>query len=185
MRDLYSGSEALIDHIDNWLCKIGTLFLLSMMLVVVSDVVLRYLFNSPIIWSYEIISVYLMPGLFFLSVSHTLKADSHISVDILLNYASRKTRFLLAFISYILAVPPLAIAAGYMIYQTHLQYINNEYFSSGLELPVWTTTILAALGFSMLAVRTLLKAIGFAWSIWASKPLTSLPLISGTEEQFE
>jgi len=185
MSYIYENSERFLDNVDDWLCKVGTIFLYALMLVVVFDVVLRYVFKSPLIWSHEIISYYLMPGLFFLSVSHTLKSDSHISVDILLNYVSEKTRYFLAFISYMLAVPPLMITAFYMIYQTYRQYINDEYFSSGLALPVWTTTILAALGFSMLAVRVLLKAIGFAGSIWTSKPLTKLPLISGTEEHFE
>ena len=183
IRHLYSISEKLIDHLDDWLCKTAACFLFAMMLVVVSDVAMRYLFNSPFSWSYEIISAYLMPGLFFLSVSHALKSNSHISVDIFLNYVSVRSRFVLAAIGHLLAVPPLAFAAFFMTQQTYTEFINQEYFYSGLGLPVWTTTILAPVGFGLLAVRALLKGIGFAGSLWTSEPLTALPQISGSQEE--
>ncbi|HEY8710166.1 MAG TPA: TRAP transporter small permease subunit, partial [Burkholderiaceae bacterium] len=80
-----------IDGLDAVLMAIGGVMLL-LMLLAVADVALRYLFNAPLSWSYEMVSSYLMPGLFFLAVSHTLKAHGHVAVDILHNHLNRTTR---------------------------------------------------------------------------------------------
>ena len=58
-----------IDALDNGLMALGCLMLFSLMCVVVADVSLRYLFNAPLQWSYQVISSYLMPGLFFMAAS--------------------------------------------------------------------------------------------------------------------
>ena len=89
----YVRLRRVIDAIDGVLMLVGCLMLFALMLVVVADVSLRYLFNAPLQWSYEVISSYLMPGLFFMAVSHTLKANAHVSVDILHNYVGRRTRY--------------------------------------------------------------------------------------------
>ena len=88
----FARLRAAIDGLDAALMAIGGGMLLLLMLLVVADVALRYLFNAPLAWSYEVVSSYLMPGLFFLAVSHTLKAHGHVAVDILHNHLGRTTR---------------------------------------------------------------------------------------------
>ncbi|HEX2059972.1 MAG TPA: TRAP transporter small permease subunit, partial [Thermoanaerobaculia bacterium] len=55
---------------------VAGIFMFAIMLVVVTDVVLRYFVNAPLSWSYELISLYLMVGLFFFSLSDALAHHS-------------------------------------------------------------------------------------------------------------
>lgn len=65
------------------LLGLGAVCLFAMMLIVFIDVALRYLFNSPLGFSYDLISLYLMVGVFFFALSDTLRHDEHVRVDIL------------------------------------------------------------------------------------------------------
>ena len=100
-----------IDAVDTVLMGIGGAMLFALMCVVVADVALRYLFNAPLQWSYQVISSYLMPGLFFMAVSHTLKAHAHVAVDIVHNYVSRRTRYVFEMICSAGATPVFALCA--------------------------------------------------------------------------
>ena len=63
---------------------IAACFMFAIMIIVFSDVVMRYVFNRPFSWAYDLISLYIMAGVFFLSLSGTYAVNGHISVDILL-----------------------------------------------------------------------------------------------------
>lgn len=67
----FARLRAAIDLRDTALMAVGGLMLM-LMLLVVADVALHCLFNAPQYQSYEVVSNFLMPGLFFLAVSHTL-----------------------------------------------------------------------------------------------------------------
>lgn len=185
VKKIYDRLDAAVDAIDGIAVAIACILLFALMLVVVADVALRYAFNAPITWSYEVISSFLMPGLFFLSVSHTLRANAHVPVDIVHNYLATRTRYILEAISHLLSTPIFAAVAWFALTQTIEQFKSGDQLASGLELPTWTTTVLLPIGFGLLTLRTLLKAIGFAASIGAKQPFTDLPVISGTEENYE
>ena len=55
----------------------------AIMIIVFSDVVMRYAFNRPFSWAYDLISLYLMAGIFFLVLSEAYTSRAHVSVDIL------------------------------------------------------------------------------------------------------
>src|SRR4051794_18270418 len=55
----------------------------AIMIIVFSDVIMRYAFNKPFSWAYDLISLYLMAGVFFLVLSEAYTERAHVSVDIL------------------------------------------------------------------------------------------------------
>lgn len=185
MREIYKKSQTAIDAIDAIAVSVASVLLFALMVIVVFDVGLRYLFNAPITWSYETIEHFLMPGLFFLSASHTLCANSHVAVDIIHNYLPDRKRYVLEAISHALSTPAFALATYFSALQTLDQFREGTQLGSGLELPTWTTSVLLPVGFGLLSLRALLKAVGFAASIGAREPLAALPAISGTEENYE
>src|SRR6195952_14927 len=62
---------------------IAAIFMFAIMIIVFSDVVMRYAFNRPFSWAYDLISLYLMAGIFFLILSEAYASHAHVSVDIL------------------------------------------------------------------------------------------------------
>ena len=179
---VYDRLRRIVDAIDGALMVVGCAMLFALMLVVVADVALRYLFNSPLQWSYEVISSYLMPGLFFFAASHTLKAHAHVSVDIVHNYVARRTRYVLEALTSTLAAPAFALCAVVSAERTWEDFRTAAASTSGLALPTWTISLMLPLGFGMLTVRLALNAIGYLATLVARCEIEPLPPISGTEE---
>ena len=48
---------------------IAAVFMFAIMIIVFGDVIMRYAFNKPFSWAYDLISLYLMAGVFFLVLS--------------------------------------------------------------------------------------------------------------------
>ena len=78
-----AGAVRAIGAIEAAFEMVTTLLVLGIMFVVFGDVMLRYLFNKPLAWAYDLIGLYLMAGVFFLSLSGTYAAHAHVGVDIL------------------------------------------------------------------------------------------------------
>lgn len=178
----YQRLKRVIDAVDTALMSVGCLMLFVLMLIVVADVTLRYLFNAPLQWSYEIISSYLMPGLFFLAASHTLRAHGHVCVDIVHNYVGRRTRYAFETVSSLLATPVFALATWLSAANTWKDLMAGAESSSGLGLPTWTISVLLPIGFGMLTLRLALHTYGNLASLATGREIKPLPPISGTEE---
>lgn len=182
---MYAWSRRVIDIVDEALVILGSLMLFALMCVVVADVSMRYLFNSPLSWAFDVISNYLMPGLFFLAVSHTLKTHSHVAVDIVHNYVSPKTRYVFETICSVLAFPAFAICSWKAAGVTLVDFQTGATASSGLPIPTWTVSLFLPLGFGLLTVRLALNSIGYFLSLAMNRAVLILPPISGTEEGAE
>lgn len=179
---LYDRARRVVDAIDNVLMVVGCLMLFALMLVVVADVALRYFFNAPLQWSYEVISSYLMPGLFFFAASHTLKAHAHVAVDIVHNYVSRRTRYVLETLVSAFAVPVFAFCTVVSAQHTLDDIRSAATSTSGLALPTWTISLMLPIGFGLLTLRLFINAIGYFATLVSGREVTPLPPISGTEE---
>ncbi len=171
-----------LDAIDNLLMAIGGAMLFALMCVVVADVALRYLFNAPLQWSYQVISSYLMPGLFFMAVSHTLKSHAHVAVDIVHNYVSRRTRYAFELICTLVATPVFALCAVVSAQNTWKDFADAAVSTSGLAVPTWTVSVMLPVGFGMLTLRLALNAYGYAATVFSGREQAPLPPISGTQE---
>lgn len=182
---IYAHLRRAIDAVDGLLVTLGSLMLFALMCLVVADVSLRYLFNAPLQWSFEVISKYLMPGLFFLAVSHTLKAHSHVAVDILHNYVKPKTRYVFEAIGSIVAMPAFAVCAWMAAGVTVEDFRTGAMASDGMAVPTWSVSIFLPVGFGLLALRLLLNSIGYVVSLASGREVLALPPISGTEEGAE
>ncbi len=178
----YRRLGRVVDAIDNVLVTIGCLLLFALMCLVVADVGRRYLFSAPIAWSYEVVNHFLMPGVFFYTVSHTLKAHAHVAVDILHNYVGTRTRYVFELIGTVLALPVFALVTWLAAGRTLEEWRSAAEASSGLAAPTWAISIVLPLGFGMLTLRLALNAVGYGLSLASGRPVKPLPPISGTEE---
>ena len=146
--------------------RLGTMvFLPSMVILVTVDVLLRYVFNSPIWGSKEINGLFLIL-LFFFCLSYCLDENRHVRVEIVYGRLGRRSKSLV----------DILVALSVMFFSSLLAYhhsIDLPYVirtgESGEELgtPYWPikvmiilcTTLFFLNGFSRLirAVRDMLK----------------------------
>jgi Tripartite ATP-independent periplasmic transporters, DctQ component len=88
MRPLQSA----LATIERVVTSIAVICLFAIMLIVVADVFMRYMVNRPFSFTYALVGLYLMAGLFYLALSDTFAIHAHISVDILVHRFSPSVR---------------------------------------------------------------------------------------------
>ncbi|GMV54702.1 MAG: hypothetical protein AMXMBFR6_05070 [Betaproteobacteria bacterium] len=127
--------------------------LFLIMAIVFVDVGLRYFFNSPLAWSYDVISMYLMASLFFLSLSATLRENHHVRVDLIFRRVSKKTRHVLELIAY---ASTLVVMVGIFV-QGYSRFIDSyragDVVAGAIPWPSWLSAVLIPLGVGLLILR--------------------------------
>ena len=173
--------ETVLARIDSALTTVAAISLFSIMLIIVSDVAMRYIFNSPYSWSYELIAMYLMTSLFFFCLSGTLAEDGHIAVDIFHIKMSRRSRHAALAVGYWLSCPLFGMIAWVSANNTWVSFIHNEFTAGEIPWPMWASLVCVPLGVIPLLARILVRAIGHTLSAIKGGELVGLPPISAHE----
>lgn len=116
-----------IESVQFWFCL---LIILGLTLLIFLQVILRYVLNTPIIWSHEISSGLLI-WLTFMGAAVLTKRKQHLRVDIVINYLPEKFKIV---IEYIFQMLILVFAVFLIIfsYQLFFQQMNQGMGSLGL-----------------------------------------------------
>lgn len=159
---------------------IASVMLFVIMIVVVLDVMLRYFFNSPLAWSYDLISLYLMVGLFFFSISSTLEHNEHVRVDVLLKHFPVWARHLAELVTYACASVVFALMVYVMGAKTFASFAANEVAPGAIPWPTWLSLLAVPLGAGLMLLRMLLRLVGHALSLVTRRSVVPLPPITGS-----
>src|SRR4030043_1239052 len=85
-----------------WVNYAGTGIVFLMVALTLSDVVARYVFNSPILGAKEVTEVMLITAVFF-TIAHTYNNKGHVRVDVITGKLGSKSSVILDFITTVLA----------------------------------------------------------------------------------
>lgn len=88
-----------IDRLNEIAGRIGMWLILPLTGIVFMEVILRYVFNSPTIWTFET-SSFLGGALFMIVAGFVTLHDKHVKIDILCSNVSPKTQAILDIITY-------------------------------------------------------------------------------------
>ncbi len=134
--------------------SIGTLVMLpAMVLLVTTDVILRYFFNAPLVWGQEVNSLLLFMFM-FLVFSYTWSVKGHISMDILYYRFGRRLRAAADAVSALAGM----LFVGLMALQgfRDIPYMLATHESSDeLRIVFWPFKLLMALCCSLLFLQLL------------------------------
>ena len=136
---------------------IGIVILLAMMMMTVSDVIMRYFFHQPIIGSMEI-SVTLMVCVVFLGIGWCALNDGHISVDIITGKLSKRGRVLLNGFDNIVTLV-LALIIAWRSFMEALSVKDMEVTSPILGIPRYPFVFVTSFGFFLLFSAALILFI--------------------------
>jgi len=127
--------------------------LLVIMLIVVSDVGLRYAFNSPLSWSYDLISLYLMLAAFFPALAPTHRNDGHIAVDLFQRHIpARALRIGLA-LGHSAALVLFALMTWLFAGKAFAAAAAGEAMYGVFPWPTWPRYAIVCLGLALLTLR--------------------------------
>ena len=150
--------RAVIEGISEWSGK-GVAFFVAIMTVLVTvEVIMRYAFNSPTIWSTELVT-YLSGALYLMGGAYALSHGIHVRVDVIYGRFSQRTRaiidlatFPLFFITFIVLV-----VAGAEWSITAL--VNHQTSGSQWELPIWPMRMIIPVAAFLLLIQGVVSCI--------------------------
>lgn len=158
---------------------IAAFFMFAIMTIVFSDVAMRYVFNRPFSWAYDLISLYIMAGVFFLSLSGTYAVNGHINVDILLPRFSAAIQRICIIISNMVGLA-IFIPITWLGYERALDnYSSGDVLAGAIPWPTWASAVLVPIGAGILALRLAVHLVANTASLLTGQDLLPLPAISG------
>lgn len=137
----------------------ASLCILAIMVVVTLDVVMRYMFRAPLGWVYDLVSLYLMVGAFFLAVSETFRRGGHVAVDLFRNMLRPGVRRRVDAIAALMMLPVLLamVVTGWQ--STARALARNETITGVITWPVWASYVFVPLGIGLLLLRVALHLV--------------------------
>ena len=129
---------------------IAVVFLAVMMLLTVTDVILRYFFSKPIMGSMEL-TEYFMVIAGFLGIAYCGLKKKHLKVDLIVSSFSPRTQGIFDIITYILALTVVPLVVWQNVVQALYARADNV-VSDLLEWPAYPFYIAIVITFGLLFV---------------------------------
>ncbi|MEJ2660904.1 MAG: TRAP transporter small permease subunit [Desulfobacteraceae bacterium] len=142
-----------IDTFNDKQGEISSLLALPLLLVVVYEVVMRYAFNSPTVWGFEVTAfiygVHYMLGLAYCDVH-----GGHVRVDIFTARMKKRSQGLIGIITNLLFFMPVMVLMTIASWQfAWTSIIERELNSTSWAPPIYPIKTLMAVGFSFLLIQ--------------------------------
>lgn len=153
--------------------------LFAIMLIVFVDVFMRYFLNSPLAWSYDFVSIYLMGAVFFLVLSETLRRNHHVAVDILFLRFPLRWRRICKLVSWVGTTVFFAIVlvlAGRTAWQ---RWEGDNVVAGAIPWPTWVPAAIAALGFGLILLRLVIGSAAMFLALTQGRELE--PSVAGED----
>lgn len=137
----------------------AALCLLAMMIHVCADVFMKYVFNSPIYGTAEVVARYYMLGAVFLPLPYVELRNGAISVDLFYRLFHRSVRFVVILFAYLGQALFFSLLAYQSWFDAAKSYSIGEYLSAQVIVVVWPGTFFLPFGFSLAALVSILRII--------------------------
>lgn len=136
--------SGLVRGISGILDKLAAMCIFAVMILVVSNIILRTVFSRPIMGTYELVGFLTALGV-GLALAHCALKDGHIAVGFLVERLSLKTQALLAILTNTIALGFWSMSSWYLFKYAHAM-MSKGVVSSTAEIPVYPFIALIALG---------------------------------------
>jgi len=147
-----------IDKTNEWVGKIAAWLVLPLVLFTVMEVVLRYIFNNPTVWAWDV-NIQLMLVFIALGGGYALLYGTHVSVDVIVTRLSLRGRALIDLIT----GPVFFTAICLLLWQVLLYTLNSvlirEHYTSTWSPPIYPGKVLMAIGILLLLLQGIAKWI--------------------------
>jgi TRAP-type C4-dicarboxylate transport system permease small subunit len=140
-----------------WLAELlAEIGLIGLLLIVIHEVIVRYVFDSPTLYSVEL-SEYLLILVVFMSIGWVLKEDRHVAVTFVVDLLPIKMRLGLKLLTSLLTMAFLGILVWKGGRTTLTAFTGKYHSSSLLDFPMWIPYALIPLGALVLSLQYMVK----------------------------
>ena len=164
---------------------IAAVFMFAIMIIVFGDVIMRYTFNKPFSWAYDLISLYLMAGVFFLVLSEAYTERAHVSVDILQQKFSAPMIRLSEIVTCIVGITVFALIAWLGFLRAVDSFVSSDVMAGAIPWPMWPSVGLVPFGAGLITLRLAAHLVGHVLSLATGRAVIALPAAHAPGETFE
>jgi TRAP-type C4-dicarboxylate transport system permease small subunit len=132
------------------------LALLSMLVLAVSQIVLRNVFDSGFLWAESFLRI-LVLWVAMLGAMVATRENNHINIDAVSRYVPAKTKSGLLFITRIFSAVVCGAVAWYAIDLVQIEYEDQTIAFA--QVPTWICQSILPFGFSVMSIRFALNVI--------------------------
>jgi len=158
-RGLLNILDVFCKHLENILIAVAGSMIIIAMTITFIDVVMRYVFNSPLSWVFDFITMYLLPGCYFLAFSYALRTGNHLKVDYFKNkFPEKFTKACVSFFGLIATVLFIYITYTYSL-RAYSAWEENEVIYGAVNWLVWPSDLIIAVSSFTFSFRLTIKTI--------------------------
>jgi TRAP-type C4-dicarboxylate transport system permease small subunit len=182
---LLDGIFRAVGALEKIASTIAAVFMFAIMIIVFGDVIMRYAFNQPFSWAYDLISIYLMAGVFFLVLSEAFASRAHVSVDILQQKFSPAMIRLSEIVTCIVGITVFSLIAYLGFLRTLDSFKSADVMAGAIPWPMWPSIGLVPFGAGLITIRLVLHLVGHVLSLATGRAIIALPASHAVGETFE
>jgi len=147
------------DAMNNWIGTVFGTIIVVLVILTVMEVILRKFFNSPTIWSFEILKQ-LFAVYFMITAAYGLLKGSHISVDLFSRLLSEKKKAVLSIFSYLIFFFPFCTICAWFGYEyAASSWAMNEHSWSNFAPPLYPVKSVICITFVLLILQGISEVI--------------------------
>jgi TRAP-type C4-dicarboxylate transport system permease small subunit len=124
--------QSALAGIERAVTSIAVICLFAIMLIVVADVFMRYAVNRPFSFTYDLVGLYLMAGLFYLALSDTFAIHAHVSVDILVHRFSPSVRRLCEIVTCLCGITVFSLITWLGLNRAIENFVNGDVLAGAI-----------------------------------------------------
>lgn len=142
-----------IDTIQDWFGFFVSMLIFPMVLVVLYEVMMRYIFGKPTSWGFEL-TTFIYGVHYMLGLGYTLMYNGHVKVDVFLNMLPKKKKHMVSFLTTLVFFIPVFFLLSIGTLQfAWTSIIQTEHSWTSWGPPIYPLKALMALGFVMLLIQ--------------------------------
>ncbi len=165
---------AIFDGISNLLAVLGAVLIISMMLLIVMDVGMRYFLGRPQQYVLEIV-VYSLLYITFLGTTWVLKRDRHVRLTLVVDRLKPRARALLNITTSTLSAIMCLIIAWYGTLVTWDNFRRGIFLDTALEPSKYLILLIIPIGSFLLFIQFARNSYGYLASWAASRDKEQRP----------
>ena len=156
MSGLTRSLASLQRRIEEGLCYVSAVAVGAMMVITVAEVGARWLFRKSVPGSYEYVSL-LFVYLIFLGLTYAQRRDAHISVGIVYDRLTRRSRKIIEGVLLFASFALFAALTWYSGVSAWENYLLGDTILGAIQVETWPARAGIPIGCGMLALRLLVQ----------------------------
>jgi len=147
-----------VDTINTWVVEVIQWFCLAMVIIVTLEVVLRYVFNRPTLWSWDV-SIQILALLSVAGAGYALLHGAHVRVDVLVSHFSPRVNAIIDLVMMLLFFFGIGMLMWWFRQEMLESVAMREVYESLFAPPLYPIKVAVFIGICLLLLQGLAKFI--------------------------